>query len=144
MTIWHRASFTGNTLTTFSGEGGLYSPGRWNYLGKKVVYCSESIALCTLEWLANNGLSVSGFNYYRYSIDIPDHLTIKFSSNDLPKDWDMTPATDVTREFAETKFFSSEKILAMAVPSVIVPEEYNLVINPLHPEFLRMTKLLSL
>jgi RES domain-containing protein len=140
MAIWYRASPSENTQATFSGDGGLYVAGRWSYLGKKVIYCSESIALCTLEWLAHNGLSVSGFNYYRYSIDIPDDLTVKFSPSDLPADWKLTPATDSTRDFAENHLFSSNKILAIAVPSVIVPEESNLVINPLHKEFQRVAK----
>jgi RES domain-containing protein len=46
----------------------------------------------------------------------------------------ITPATDVTRDFAEEHLFFSEKFLALALPSVLVPEEFNLVINPLHKE----------
>ena len=65
MTTWYRAARTENIQTVFSGDGGLYVSGRWNDLGKRIIYCSESIALCTLEWLAHHGLSVSGFNYYR-------------------------------------------------------------------------------
>jgi len=135
MTIWYRASPHENIKSTFSGEGGLYVAGRWNFLGRKSVYCSESIALCTLEWLANNGLSVSGFDYYRYSIEVPTDLTIRFSQSELPNDWSATPSTDSTRDFAEKQLFASLKVLAIAIPSVIVPEEYNLVINPLHTAF---------
>lgn len=140
MTIWYRASLSESTQVTFSGEGGLYVAGRWSYMGKKAIYCSESIALCTLEWLAHNGLSISGFNYYKYSIDVPDDLTVKFFHSDLPEDWNLTPTTDSTRDFAERHLFSSNKTLAIAIPSVIVPEEYNLVINPLHTEFHRVAK----
>ncbi len=135
MAIWYRVSTDENTAITFSGEGGLFTAGRWNYLGRKVVYCSESIALCTLEWLAHNGLSVSGFNYYRYSIEIADKLIAKFSPTELPATWQSTPATEVTRDFAEDKLFCTDKYLAMAIPSVLIPEELNLVINPLHTAF---------
>ncbi len=135
MAIWYRASQSESIQITFSGDGGLYVAGRWNHVGKKTIYCSESIALCTLEWLAHNGLSVSGFNYYRYSINIPDDLIVKFSRTNLPEDWDATPSTDSTRDFAEKHLFSTNKILALVIPSVIIPEEHNLVINPSHTEF---------
>lgn len=138
MAIWYRASFEEDTKKTFSGEGGLYVPGRWNHLGKKAVYCSDSIALCTLEWLANNGLSVSGFNYYRFSIDVPDNVIKKFTVDELPEYWDITPSTDISRDFAELYLYNSNKTLALAIPSVIVPEEYNLIINPIHRDFLKV------
>jgi RES domain-containing protein len=140
MTIWYRVSQSANKQIAFSGEGGLFVAGRWNHLGKKSVYCSESIALCTLEWLAHNGLSVSGFNYYRYAIDVPDELVEKFSITNLPKEWNVTPSTDFTRDFSEKHLFSSNKILALIIPSVIVPEEKNIIINPLHSEFHRVAK----
>ena len=135
MSVWYRVSQTECADVNFSGEGGLYVAGRWNYLGKKAVYCSSSIALCTLEWLAHNGLSVSGFNYYKYSITIPDALIRSCSSNELLRDWNKIPATEAPREFADVNLFSSSTILALKVPSVIIPEEFNLIINPLHPEF---------
>src|SRR5690349_5802091 len=101
MSTWYRASANKTPQAVFSGDGGLYVAGRWNYSGKKVIYCSESIALCTLEWLAHHGLSVSGFTYYRYSIEIPDKWITKFSPSDLPSEWNSTPANDFTRDFAE-------------------------------------------
>jgi RES domain-containing protein len=140
MTIWYRAHQAKNPSEVFSGAGGLYVGGRWNYAGNKVIYCSESIALCTLEWLANHGLSVSGFSYYRYSIDVPDNLIFKPSLAQLPKDWDAVPATDLTRDFSDKYLFSSARYLALASPSVVVPEEYNLVINPLHSAFVTIAK----
>lgn len=140
MTIWYRAAQIENVQTVFSGEGGLHTVGRWNHLGRRAIYCSESISLCTLEWLSHNGLSVSGFSYYRYSIDVPDNVTVRFSATDLPREWNAVPATDTTRDWIEKNFFSSSQALAIAVPSVMVPEEFNLVINPLHLEFVKAAK----
>ncbi len=79
--------------------------GRWNHIGNKIIYCSQSIALCTLEWLSHNGLSVSGFDYYRYSIDIPESLIRKFTLSELPKEWMQVPANNATRDFAEEHLF---------------------------------------
>src|SRR3990167_3903910 len=144
MTTWYRAARTENIQTVFSGDGGLYVSGRWNDLGKRIIYCSESIALCTLEWLAHHGLSVSGFNYYRYSIDIPDNLIRKFSLSDMPKDWNTTPTTDSTRDFADEHLFAPNQSLAIAIPSTLVPEEYNLIINPLHVDFQKVAASIKL
>lgn len=74
MSIWYRAHHSPNIDMVFSGAGGLYVSGRWHHKGRKVIYCSQSIALCTLEWLSHNGLSVSGFSYYKYSLEIADEL----------------------------------------------------------------------
>lgn len=140
MAVWYRASQSNDLQRVFSGEGGLFTAARWNYLGRRAVYCSESISLCTLEWLSHNGLSVSGFNYYRFSIEIADKLIKKYLPNDLPKEWNKTPATDISRDFAEQHLFVPEKFLAFAFPSVLVPEEFNLVINPLHKDFSNVLK----
>lgn len=140
MAIWYRASQLKNKQAVFSGEGGLYVAGKWNHRGRKVTYCSESISLCTLEWLAHNGLSVSGFNYYRYSIEIEDGLIFRLSAANLPRKWSITPATDITRDLADQYLFLSNKYLALAVPSVMIPEEFNLIMNPLHDAY---TKALS-
>ncbi|STX51560.1 Uncharacterized conserved protein [Legionella busanensis] len=135
MTIWYRASQSTKAEVVFSGEGGLYVQGRWNYKGRKVIYCSQSISLCTLEWLSHNGLSVSGFSYSKYSISIPDELTKKYEIKNLPAKWNTSPTMDITRDFSEEKLFNQPDYLAMALPSVVVPEEYNLVINPLHKDY---------
>ena len=135
MTLWYRASCLQKATEVFSGEACLYIAGRWHHTGNKAIYCSASIALCTLEWLCHNELSVSEFENFRYSIDIHDNLTLKLSHSDLPKNWQTTPATDHTRDLADEYLFNQKKYLALAVPSVVVPEEYNLVINPLHAAF---------
>ena len=140
MTTWYRVHHSDNKKEVFSGAGGDYTAGRWNKPGTKAVYCSESIALCTLEWLANQGLLVSAFNYYRYSIEIPESSIIRFSLKQLPKNWRATPATEITRDFAEKYLFSDQRKLAIVVPSVVIPEEYNLVINPLHDSFTQAAK----
>src|SRR5947207_3248 len=115
MSFWYRASQINQAERVFSGEGGLYVAGRWNPIGKKAVYCSESISLCTLEWLSHNGLSVSGFDYFRYSIEVPDEFIIRISASDLPKEWNNVPATQLTRDFAEKKLFNNPDIAAMAI-----------------------------
>lgn len=135
MSVWYRVAQIEQPDRVFSGEGGLYVAGRWNHKGTKSIYCSQSLSLCTLEWLSHNGLSVSGFSYYKFSIEIPEELIIQYQISDLPPGWNDTPSPNFNRDFVEKKFYSLKDHLAMAIPSVMVPEEFNLVINPLHPSF---------
>ena len=129
MSIWYRAHQAKPIKTVFSGEGGLYVSGRWNHKGRKVIYCSQSISLCTIEWLSHNGLSVSDFSYNKFEISVPDTLIKKFSPSELPKDWNKAPALTVSRDFAEEHLFNQMTYIALALPSVVIREEYNLVIN---------------
>jgi RES domain-containing protein len=136
MAVWYRAHKLKTVSYVFSGDGGLFAAGRWNSLGRKVVYCSASLALATVEWLTHNGLSVSGFTYHRFSIEIPDELVRFFTIDQLPSGWDTEPATNVSREFAEQNLYgNANNSLALAVPSVVIPEELNLIINPLHAHY---------
>ncbi len=140
MSIWFRGAQNQQIEDVFSGDGGLYVAGRWSHKGTRAIYCSQSISLCTLEWLSHNGLSVSGFSYYKFSIDISDELIIQYSHSDLPQAWQNTPSPDSGRDFAAKNFYHPHQYLAMAIPSVMVPEELNLVINPLHVAFAEVKK----
>lgn len=144
MSIWYRGSQNQEANIVFSGDGGLYVAGRWNHKGTKAIYCSQSISLCTLEWLSHNGLSVSGFSYYKFSIEIPDDLIIQYKTSDLPPEWCDTPSPHSNRNFVEKNFFNPNRYLAIAVPSVMVPEECNLVINPLHSSFAKVKNTIRL
>jgi len=119
----------------FSGDGGLFTAGRWNLKGRKIIYASQGLALATMEWLAHNGLSVSAFSYHKFSIEIPDNQIQWFEIADLPEEWNQSPATDQTRQFSENELFGAQGPLAIAVPSVMIPEEFNILINPLHQDY---------
>ncbi|MBI2785360.1 MAG: RES family NAD+ phosphorylase [Legionella longbeachae] len=78
---------------------------------------------------------MSRFSYYKFSIEIPDELIIKYIISDLHKNWKNTPSPNLNRDFAAKNFYDPKEYLAIAIPSVMVPEEFNLVINPLHTAF---------
>lgn len=89
-----------------------------------------------MVWLAHNGFSVSGFSYHKFTIEIPDDQLVKFNVSQLPSDWGSEPAVAVSREFSELNLFQLEGPLAIAIPSIMIPEEYNLLLNPLHDKFI--------
>jgi RES domain-containing protein len=115
-----------------SGTGAKMTGGRWNSKGTPVVYSAANIALATLEtvhYLSGGGLP---FNRYLVRIDIPDAVWAARQMLDpLPGGWDAIPA-GMTARTAGDAWIASGATALLLVPSVIVPDEYNVLINPQH------------
>lgn len=133
--VWRIAveapTYTANDL---SGTGAKMTGGRWNSKGTPVVYCETNIALATLEtvhYLRSGGLP---FNRYLVRVDIPDAVwNARRVLQPLPAGWDAIPAGLTARTAGEDWIASGASALLM-VPSVIVPDEYNVLINPRHAD----------
>jgi RES domain-containing protein len=72
--------------------------------------------------------------YKRVWMDVPDALVTGFDVDRLPEDWQAVPAQASTREIGD-KWFDSRASVVLRVPSTVIPEEYNFVLNPSHPEY---------
>jgi RES domain-containing protein len=122
--------------TTLSGIGASKAKGyRWNSLYTKLVYTSESRALATLEVSVHLDLSedLPSDRYY-VAIDIPDDITImEVKIEDLPSDWDAKPPT-LTTQIIGDDFVNDHDAAVLKVPSSIVHQEFNYLINPNHPD----------
>lgn len=120
--------------TAFSGNGAAEFPGRWNSLGQKVVYVASSQALAALEMLAH----VEDRSYLRraqfvvIAVDIPDAL-VQIPKR-LPSGWAHSPPLRVSQKLGD-RFLAAASMPALRVPSAVVPEEFNYLLNPLHREF---------
>lgn len=116
----------------FSGLGGLHAAGRWNALGQRMVYASQSLALSSLEKLvhAHSLQALTGLVYFE--VEIPDAL-IEVAKH-LPAHWDAEPIHPASQAFG-TRWASEQRSPALLVPSVIIPTEHNCLLNPLHPRF---------
>lgn len=133
VSIWRIAveapTYAANDL---SGTGAKITGGRWNSKGTPVVYCATNIALATLEtvhYLRTGGLP---FNRFLVRIDIPDDVWDARQVLDLlPGGWDAIPAGMAART-AGDGWVASGATALLLVPSVIVPDEYNVLINPQH------------
>lgn len=120
--------------TTLLGIGATMSEGfRWNSLNTKLVYTAESRALASLEIAVHLDLSEDLPNdRYFLEIEIPDNISIlEVNINDLPKDWDAKPPTTTTQIIGDDFVYNNEAAI-LKVPSSIVPEEFNYLINPNH------------
>lgn len=118
-----------------SGEGARLTGGRWNRLGTTMIYASSSIALACLETVVHLDAGDLPLNRYLVCIEIPDNIwkaaTVLKPDNHVG--WDAIPAGMISLD-AGNNWAVSKKSTLLLVPSVIVPEEKNILINPTHPE----------
>lgn len=126
--------------TTLTGIGAALTEGyRWNSLNTYLVYTSESRALATLEVSVHLDLSqdLPSDRFY-VEIEIPDDVHMQeVVLEDLPENWDSRPPILET-QFIGDDFVKAGEAAVLKVPSCIVPEEYNYLINPLHPDSSRI------
>lgn len=109
--------------------------GRWNATDVPVVYASESRALACLETVVNLNAGGLPFNRYLVALMVPDDIwnnAQRESASTLPVGWDAIPAGRASIDFS-TEWLRSEASALLVVPSVIVQEELNVLINPRHP-----------
>ncbi len=117
-----------------SGFGAEKYGGRWNSKGLPMLYCSENISLCMLEILVNVPHTILPKNLQLIEIKIPENSIFIFQKKTLPDDWQSNPISISTQKIGD-KFLREEKYLALKVPSSVVPNEFNILLNPNHPLF---------
>jgi RES domain-containing protein len=122
-----------------SGEGARRHGARWNVKGTPAVYASYHLATAVLETLAHIGRGKQPVNRYVVTIDVDDPAfndrkvgIVEIALRHLPAGWNFNPP-QVSQLFGAERFKLPH--LGFAVPSSIVQEELNLVLNPLHPAF---------
>jgi RES domain-containing protein len=122
--------------TTLKGIGAALSEGyRWNSLNTYLVYTAESRALAMLEVSVHLDLSEDlPVDRYFVEIEIPDDITIlEIKTDDLPDGWDSKPPILET-QFIGDDFVNEKNAAVLKVPSIIVQQEFNYLINPNHPD----------
>lgn len=117
-----------------NGEGARLHGGRWNSIGIPCLYSSESVSLCVLEYACNVSLNLLPLSLSITVITLPDGSWHEFKLNELPKNWKATPPP-VDTQLWGSKQLTEASMLALKLPSVIIPTEHNYIINPLHPDF---------
>lgn len=126
------------SATAFDGEGAKSSPGRWNSRGVPMVYTSESRSLAALEMLVNlEAEDLLASAYVLIPAEIPDGVILAVAGP-LPRDWNAQPPSTVTRSIGD-EWVAAGSSAALLVPSSVIPAERNYLINPLHPDFPRIT-----
>jgi len=110
-------------------------PARWNSKDMRAIYAAGSRSLACLESLAHRRGTEGSEDYRVIVIEVPDELAIEeLHPSDLPADWrsliDLRPCQRIG-----DAWLGAQRTTLLRVPSVIIPEEHNYVINPQHPDF---------
>lgn len=128
----------GQYKNDLSGKGAELVGGRWNNVGVSMVYTAASRALCTVEVAIHLPLRIIPVDYWLVSIEIPDDLGIEsLDEASLPAHWKAFPYSDDTKKVGDT-FISENKYAVLRVPSAVVQDEFNFLLNPRHLEFHRI------
>ena len=131
-TVWRIATDTPTyEADDLSGAGAKATGGRWNAAGLAVVYV-QTRALACLETVVHLNAGGLPLNRYLVGVTIPDDLWTNSqmtTSASLPVGWDAEPAGRTSIEFG-ANWLRSRSSALLLVPSVIVAEEFNILINP--------------
>ena len=124
-----------------SGEGARLNGGRWNHKLTPCIYSSESRALAALEYTVNVNINLVPRSLSVTVFEIPDASILEIPEASLPGNWKEAPAPSSTKEFG-TSLLSTARSLILKIPSTVIPEEFNYIINPLHPD-IGLVKIIS-
>ena len=118
----------------FDGDGARRYGGRWNSPGRVAVYVSETRALATLEVLAGLQSAAPIPAYVLVGVEFPEELVMEVERSKLRKNWDASPPTSISKVVGDAWLDGAESVV-LRVPSVVVSNEFNFLINPSHPDF---------
>ena len=117
----------------FSGEGARQFGGRWNSPGVSVVYTSEHQSLAALEMLVH--LQPRGsLRFAVIPVEFEEELIERLPDTALPAHWRVEPPGAATMAIGD-EWARAARAAVLAVPSVVVPQETNYLLNPLHPAY---------
>jgi RES domain-containing protein len=125
---------TAKRANDLSGEGARLAGGRWNSKNTAVLYTSESRSLAAMEYLVHTPLTNIPGNLKIISIGIPDSVSVKqVDLSTLPRGWNLTPSPFELADMGATWVARGESLL-LRVPSAVIAHEFNIIINPNHPD----------
>ena len=137
ITVWRIGADTPDyEAHDLTGKGAEASGGRWNRKGTPLLYASQTRALACLESVVHvSGGTSLPLNRYLVAITIPAALWKARTMFDVARHvgWDAQPAGRVSLEWGTGWAVARNSLLAQ-VPSVIVPEEHNILVNPAHDD----------
>jgi RES domain-containing protein len=125
-----------------SGYGAYLEGGRWNSTGREMLYTSQSVALCMLEILANLPSFIAPLEFCLLTLEVPDNEIQKITIKQLPPNWNSYPSIHATKKIGDL-FLDKKNRIALQIPSSIIEQEYNILLNPLHPNFKKKVKVIS-
>jgi len=124
----------GKYKNELSGKGAEIHGGRWNNKGRSLIYTGESRALCMTEIAVHTPLGIVPKDYFLQSIKVPNLKMLEITYSALEKNWHNFPH-EISTKLLGDKFIQENKYLIMKVPSAVIQDEYNYLINPNHKKY---------
>jgi len=122
-------------LNDLSGMGAKIYGGRWNEVGLPLVYTADHLSLAVLEMLANQIRSLVDNTYGYIELEVPEKLITKtIKESNLGITWRQSHYNEQTVSIG-TNWLLSQDSVAMSVPSAVLAQESNILLNPLHKDF---------
>lgn len=120
---------------SFDGSGAAERGGRWNSAGVRVVYVSANLAMAAQEKFIHLPKPLpSSMSLVRFRVEFAASLVQTIRSSWLPVHWRLAPIESSTQRLGD-RWALGLYSAVLAVPSAIIPEETNYLLNPLHPDF---------
>jgi RES domain-containing protein len=132
MELWRISNYA-----DLSGTGGLRAAGRWHSQGRRIVYLSDHPSSALLEMLVHMDRDLIPPTYQLLRISLPDEITIEAVGADkLSRDW--RRETMASRQIGDRWLDQSTSTL-LQVPSAISQHGHNFLLNPAHPDSVKVT-----
>ncbi len=126
-----------HAATAFDGKAAQRFGGRWNSPGRRAVYASAGKSLAVLEWLVHVDVGRPLPRLVAFTFEIDEKLVDRLTAAQVPRHWRTSRGFLATQRIGDA-WLASGGALALAVPSALVPEESNFLLNPAHPAFGRL------
>jgi RES domain-containing protein len=126
-----------HAATAFDGKAAERFGGRWNSPGRRAVYASATKSLALLEILVHLDVGRPLPRFVAFAFGIDDGLVDRVPAASLSRNWRSARGLLTTQRLGD-EWLDARRGLALAVPSAIVPEESNYLLNPTHPAFGRL------
>ena|SRR5579863_821229 len=121
--------------SAFDGEGSRRRGGRWSPAGRRVAYASSSLALASLEYFVHLDPVDAPPDLVSIRVEIPSDIHFEtVETATLHANWRHYPYARDLQWIGERWLFA-ESSVCLRVPSAVIPEEFNILINPLHRDF---------
>jgi RES domain-containing protein len=122
--------------TIFDGAGAAEYGARWNSAGHSVIYAASSLSLAVLEQLAHTETGRLPQDHAFIEITVPDSVSIETLALANVAGWNIDDLA-TSRAYGD-RWLAEQRTCILRVPSVIVPTEYNVLINTSHADFNRL------
>lgn len=137
MRIWRICKHQ-HANTALSGIGAELYGGRWNSAGRRMVYCASSLSLAALETFVHIEVNLLPTDLVSVEVELPEDCSRQIVRiEELAQDWRTYPAPEQLQEIGNQWLINNSSVV-LIVPSAVIPEEENYLLNPSHIDFQRI------